>query len=98
MRPFAVEVEEVESVVCELTAVQRRLEVLAVDLDRQMAALHEGWAGLAASAHGDAHRRWTESLQDLRAALGSLAAAGTHAAGCYRAASEDNLAMWRQLS
>lgn len=97
MRPFAVEVEEVESVVADLAATQRRLEQLAADLDRQMSALHADWAGHAATAHDAARRRWRASLDDLGAALASLAAAGERAAGCYRAGCEDNVAMWRQL-
>lgn len=97
MRPFEVDVDDVEAVVGDLVATQRRLEALADDLDTQIRALHAGWDGLGAAAHADAHRRWRASLDELRLALATLSAAGARAAGSYRAASGDNVAMWSQL-
>lgn len=98
MRGFAVEPDEVEAVVAGLTATQRRLEALADDLDRQIRALHQGWEGGAAAAHETAHRHWRAGLEELRGALHALSAAGTRAVESYRAASADNVTMWRQVS
>ena len=97
MRPFTVDVEEVEAVVSDLAATQSCLEALAADLDAQMHALHTGWAGVAAAGHERAHRRWRESLDELGMALSHLRAAGASAAAAYRGASGANAAMWRQL-
>ena len=98
MRAFTVDVEELEAVVADLSATQRQLEHIAADLEIQVRGLHDGWAGVAAVAHQAAHRRWHERLDELRAALTSLAAAGSGAADSYRGASADNVAMWSQVS
>lgn len=98
MRGFAVEVEEVEAVVSDLAATQRRLETLADDLNSQVRLLHGSWQGCGAAAHEAAHRRWRASLDELHGALEALAAAGSNAAESYRAASADNVAMWGQVS
>ena len=94
---FSIDTDELDAVIRDLQACETRLESLTDDLDRQVAALHGGWEGLAADAQLAAHREWSHGMREMRAALTRLRAAADTAGANYRSAAETNLRMWQQI-
>jgi len=72
-----------------------RSEEVGAAIDRQIAELHENWSGMAASAHREYHRMWTQAAEDLRAALAELKQAAHRAHHHYTDAIQRNVAMLR---
>ncbi len=95
---FVVELDELDDVVGDLEACERHLALLVEDLDRQVAALHGTWSGLAADAQRLAHLDWSEGMAAMRGSLGELRAAARLAHEEYAGAAATNVAMWREVA
>jgi ESAT-6 family protein len=94
---FVVELDELDDVVGDLEACERHLALLVEDLERQVAALHGTWTGLAADAQREAHTGWSEGMAAMRASLGELRGAARLAHQEYSHAAATNVAMWREV-
>ena len=94
---YAVDLPLACEVVSSLTAVERELDEVVVDLRWRVARLHETWAGTAAAAHLEAHASWEASYREMHAALAAMRAALRTASYNYAAAASSNAAMWSQV-
>ena len=95
---FSVDLDELHQVVADVEACGSALERLTADLERQVAALHEVWEGLAAQAQREAHAEWEQGMRAMRPALDGLRAAAATAHANYTGAADANVRMWEQLS
>lgn len=95
---FVIEVDELDDVVGDLELCERELSLLGADLERQVAALHHTWEGLAATAQREAHQEWSQGMAQMHAALTELRAAARLAHGHYVEAATTNADMWRQVT
>jgi WXG100 family type VII secretion target len=95
---FVIELDELDDVVGDLEARERDLNLLVADLERQMAALHATWTGLAAAAQREAHQEWSQGMAAMHTALSELRAAARLAHGHYVEAATTNVDMWRQVT
>ncbi|GAS99230.1 EsaT-6 like protein EsxE [Mycolicibacterium canariasense] len=91
---FGVNTDELMAIVARIEDFEKRIEVMIVDVDRQVETLHVSWHGAAAAAQADAHRRWTEGAQQMRDALKDLHEAGSKAHRNYTGAARANMTMW----
>lgn len=94
---YGVDLDELDHLVADLQGCESRLDDLAAALERETAALHDVWEGLAAEAQREAHEEWVQGQTTMREALGRLRAAARTAHGNYTAAVEANVAMWERL-
>ena len=97
MTAFDVDLDELQSVVTTLAAVQRALVDLGGDIEAEHVGLHGHWLGQASDAHAAAYGSWREGCADMVSALAALRGLGEAAEGNYRAAVDANLAMWEQV-
>ncbi len=95
---FVVEVDELDDVVGDLEACEDHLTLLVEDLDRQVAALHGTWTGLAADAQRAAHAEWSGGMDAMRSSLGDLREAARLAHDEYASAASANVMMWREVA
>ncbi len=91
---YSVDLELATKVVASLSAVDRQLAEVVVDLRWRVARLHETWAGTAAAAHLEAHDAWCASYDEMHDALIAMRAALRTAADNYSAAASANSSMW----
>lgn len=94
---FTLDPDELDAVVADLSRTEAALETLTNDIERQIATLHESWAGLAAQAQREAQREWEQGLLTMRGALADLRAAATQASSNYNEAAATNRSMWEEL-
>lgn len=94
---YGVDLAELDAVVAHLVRTQGVIERLATDLDRQMAVLHDSWAGLAADAHLTAYAAWERRRAELSQALTALTDAAAAAHRHYLEAATANVRTWRSL-
>lgn len=94
---FGIDLAELDDVVRDLERTESSLQRITSDLEQQMKALHDVWEGLAAQAHTEAHRQWTEGMATMRQAMIDLRTAARLAHGNYTAAAEANTTMWRDM-
>ncbi len=67
---------------------------VVAEVNSLTAHLHETWSGEAATAHAEAHRRWSRGEAMMREALGQLETAGKTAHHNYTQAMATNMKMW----
>lgn len=94
---FAIDPDELDAVVADISRTESALEALTNDVERQVAQLHESWEGLAAVAQREAQREWEQGLMTMRQALAELRAAADQASRNYNEAAETNRTMWEEL-
>lgn len=94
---FSIDADELDAVIGDVASCQRRLGSLTDDIEREIAALHTVWEGLAAEAQREAQQEWHQGMLDMRAALEALRAAARTAHGNYTGAADANVSMWRQV-
>lgn len=73
---------------------ERRLEAALADVDAKVNRLHATWSGAAAAKHRDAHLRWLQGAQEMRAALVVMRDIATTAHGNYTGAVSANVGIW----
>ena len=94
---FAVDLDELLRSIDEMTRCGDALDVLLDDLRRRVAALHDTWDGLAASAQVSAQAEWEAGFRAMREALAAMRGAADVAHGNYGGAVATNLRMWEQV-
>jgi WXG100 family type VII secretion target len=94
MSEFAVPLEPRADVVQRMADFERAVEQQAADVAARVDRLHATWTGAAADEHALAHRRWTDGVHELRAAIGALRRIASTAHGNYTAAVSANRRMW----
>lgn len=92
---YSIDPDELDEIIIDLEKCETALELLTVDLAKQLKTLQETWAGLAARAQEEAHEEWTAGMVAMRTALADLRAAARLAHGNYTGAAQANLTMWR---
>ena len=92
---YSIDPDELDEIVTDLEKCESALELLTVDLTKQMKTLQDTWEGLAARAQEEAHEEWTAGMVAMRTALAELRAAARLAHGNYTGATQANLTMWR---
>jgi WXG100 family type VII secretion target len=94
MTGFAVPLEALADVVERMAGFERAVEQQAADVATRVDRLHATWTGAAADEHALAHRRWTDGVHELRAAIRALRRIASTAHGNYSAAVSANRHMW----
>jgi len=94
---YSIDPDELDEIITDLEKCETALELLTVDLAKQIRALQETWEGLAARAQEEAHEEWATGMVAMRTALAELRAATRLAHGNYTQAAHSNLTMWRQV-
>lgn len=94
---FTIDLDELDAVIVDVERTESSLQRITDDLEKQMAALHEVWEGLAAQAHTEAHEQWDRGMRDMRTAMAGLREAARAAHGNHTAAGQSNLDMWNEL-
>lgn len=94
---YSVDLDELAVVLERMARCHAALQGLAGDVEAEVAALHADWSGLAREAHGGHHAGWSAGFTAMREALGVMRSAGRAAHDHYLAATDANLAMWRQV-
>lgn len=91
---FSVDPERLAEAVGRMAEFQRFSQSLGEEIDALVNNLHLSWAGEAATAHAEAHRRWAHGEAVMREALSHLQSAGSTAHANYTGAMAKNLNMW----
>jgi WXG100 family type VII secretion target len=91
---FRVDPERLAEAVQQMADFQRYSEALLQEIDSTVKNLHLTWTGQAASAHAQAHGRWSRGEAMMQEALTQLQAAGRTAHTNYTGAMAKNLDMW----
>lgn len=97
MTHYAVDLDELESVIDRMSTCQRDLCDLLADVEVETSRIHDGWAGLARDAHVAAYRSWLRDVDEMSAALDELREVADAAHGNYHRAVGANTTMWGQL-
>ncbi len=95
---YAVDLDELDSVIGDLERLERELESTTNDLEGQMVTLHGTWEGEAAVAQREAHREWEAGMEAMREALAEMRSAARTAHGNYTKAVDANRSMWDGLA
>lgn len=95
---FHADLDQLADLLDELTRDDDAMELMAADLARDLARLHERWDGSAASAHLAAQAEWDAGFAAMRSALRSMRAVAATARDNYAGAAEANVAMWDQVA
>jgi WXG100 family type VII secretion target len=90
---YRVELEELHAFVESLCSFEQRAEAIGTRVDGQIADLHAGWSGEAATAHRANHDEWTVAAAQMREALSHLREAAHTAHRNYSEAVQLNIAM-----
>jgi WXG100 family type VII secretion target len=91
---FSVDPEALADAVQLMSEFAQHTESLVSEIDSLVTNLHGTWSGLAADAHAEAHRHWSQGEAMMREALAQLKTAGTTAHHNYTQAMSTNMAMW----
>ncbi|MEE6175525.1 WXG100 family type VII secretion target [Mycobacterium sp. 050134] len=91
---FRVDPEALGDATRRMTAFQRHVEEMLVEIDSRVQGLHAAWTGDTAAAHAEAHRQWVRGEAMMRQALAELRTAGETAHRNYTGAVARNLSMW----
>ena len=94
MTRFAVDLDEVESVVGDMARFESRFQAGLADLDEIVARLHGSWSGAAAAAQDQAHARWKQGAGEMHRALVEMREAAQRAHANYSGAADTNARMW----
>lgn len=94
---FSIDLGELDDVIGDVERCEQTLETLTADLERRIAALHDQWEGLSATAQREAHQEWARGMSDMRAALGQMRRAARVAHANYTKAITTNVGMWEGL-
>lgn len=95
---FHADLDQLADLLDDLAGGHDALELLAAELARDLARLHDRWDGSAASAHLAAQVDWDAGFAAMRSALKAMRAAAAAARGNYTAAACANVAMWDQVA
>jgi WXG100 family type VII secretion target len=91
---FSVDPEALGDAVQLMNEFARHTESVVAEIDSLVTNLHGTWTGLAAKAHADAHRHWSNGETMMREALTQLQIAGHTAQHNYTHAMQTNETMW----
>ena len=94
---YAVDADELASLVDDLARSHVALADLATDLDGQITDLHSSWSGSAADAHAIAQSTWDDGFAGMGEALTRMRQAADTAHRNYTSAASANLRMWAEL-
>jgi WXG100 family type VII secretion target len=87
MSSFRVELDRLDQVASRLAGLTAFMNDKLAELDRRVAALHDGsWSGRAASAHAEAHREWSAGAAEFNRGLADIESAAKQAHAKYSAA------------
>lgn len=93
---FKVDLEELDDVVARLAQLDKILSEHLRQIDRRVAALHESsWHGVAAQAHGEAHRKWSAGAKRFHEGVTEIRAVAHNAHTQYTRAQSVNRRMLR---
>ena len=91
---FSVDPEALADALQLMNEFARHTESVVAEVDSLVTNLHQTWTGLAATAHAEAHRHWSNGEAMMREALTQLQTAGTTAHHNYTHAMQTNQTMW----
>jgi WXG100 family type VII secretion target len=94
MTRLRADLAQLEELVADLTAFERRLDEAQGALGARMRQLHAQWSGVAAAEQAEAHRRWSAAAAQLQAALATLRQSAAVASANYQAAVSAGRRMW----
>lgn len=94
---YAVDLDELRSVISGMEAFERRLQTRLGDLEDVVSELHVTWTGAAASAQRAAHAKLAAAAAEVHQAVVDMRQAAEHAHGSYSAAAQANARMWSQV-
>ena len=94
---YSLDVDQLVSVIDELTRGHAALSALGDDLERRIAGLHLIWDGEAAQAHRLAQAAWDQGFADMREALARMREAADTARHNYTSAATANHQLWEQV-
>jgi WXG100 family type VII secretion target len=92
--PFSVDPETLADAMQRMGEFVRHTESVVSEIDSLVTHLHGTWSGQAATAHAQAHRRWSHGEATMRQALNLLKTVGGTAHHNYTQAMATNSAMW----
>lgn len=95
---FSIDLDELDAVIGDVEQTEADLTASTEDLERQIAALHAVWEGLAAQAQLAAQKEWDEGARAMQAALVDLRAAARTAHVNYTDGAQANVTMWESVS
>ncbi len=98
MTAYDVDLGELRAAIAELAACQRDLLGLASDIDLAQSDLQARWDGRAADAQATSYDAWRDGCADMVTSLAALRGIVARADDHYSAATEANVALWRQVS
>lgn len=96
MTRFSVDLDELDSVIGDLSRFEATLSEQLAQIDGEIERLHLTWTGAAATAQSAAHRRLMEGAREMHEALGRMREAAQLAHRNYSAAAQANARMWAQ--
>jgi len=91
---FSVDPDVLEDATQRMDDFLRHIESVVAEIDSLVTHLHGSWSGQAATAHAEAHRRWSHGEATMRQALNLLKVAGGTAHHNYTQAMPTYPAMW----
>jgi WXG100 family type VII secretion target len=91
---FSVDPDLLEDATQRMDDFLRHIDSVVAEIDLLVTHLHGSWSGLAATAHAEAHRRWSHGEATMRQALNLMKTVGGAAHHNYTQAMATNSAMW----
>jgi uncharacterized protein YukE len=91
---YSVDLDELLSFTNRLAVFNRQAEEIAQSVDRQIAQLHDTWAGIGAEAEKDYHETWVRLAKEMREAVAFLRENAERAHRNFTEVGEFNKAMW----
>jgi WXG100 family type VII secretion target len=88
---FRVDLAQLDQIAIRLAGLAGYMSDQFAELDRRVAALHDGsWSGQAASAHAEAHREWSAGAAEFHHGVADMQAAAKKAHAHYTSAINAN--------
>ena len=94
---YSLDVDDLATVIDDLTRGHTALRELAADLERRIDQLHFSWEGQAAEAHRLAQASWNQGFGEMRDALARMRQAADTAHRNYTSAAALNRQLWEQV-